>query len=262
MNERFTARAYIDYVLSRQELTVEDLGLAPVVVVSWNPRTVRSLADAVGAENSQHWADIAGFPLYTGEVGGRRISFTGAPIGAPATVTLLEEMIACGARAFIGLGGAGSLQPTAPAGTFLIPTSCLSEEGTSRHYVETMTDIGPDPQLAGLISRSCQAERNKTLTGPLWTTDAPFRETVDKIETYRRQGILGVDMETSAMYALCKFRGVAVCNLLVVSDELWDEWKPTFGQPELREAVSRAERAILRCLPEVCSSVERGESPA
>ena len=50
------------------------------------------------------------------------------------------------------------------------------------------------------------------------------------------------------MYALGQTRGVDVCNLLVVSDELWQEWRPAFGQPELREAQQCAERVILRCL--------------
>jgi len=98
-----------------------------------------------------------------------------------------------------------------------------------------------------MIQESCQAEGVKVVPGPLWTTDAPYRELVSKIEAYRRQGVVGVDMETSAMYALGRVRGVAVCNLLVVSDELWHEWRPAFGSPELREATQRAQRVILRC---------------
>jgi len=50
------------------------------------------------------------------------------------------------------------------------------------------------------------------------------------------------------MYALGMFRGVDVCNLLVVSDELWDEWRPGFHSPELQGAEERARQVILRCL--------------
>ena len=49
------------------------------------------------------------------------------------------------------------------------------------------------------------------------------RETLDKITNYHNQGVLGVDMETSAMYTLGQVRNVEVCNLLVVSDELWNK---------------------------------------
>lgn len=50
------------------------------------------------------------------------------------------------------------------------------------------------------------------------------------------------------MYTLGKVRRVDVCNLLVVSDELWIEWNPTFGTNELRNATKKAESVILRCL--------------
>ena len=58
----------------------------------------------------------------------------------------------------------------------------------------------------------------------------------------------GVDMETSAMYALGQFRDVRVCNLLVVSDELWREWRPALDRPEVKDATACARRVILRCL--------------
>jgi len=47
--------------------------------------------------------------------------------------------------------------------------------------------------LAGLSPRS--------VTGPSWTTDAPFRETAEAIETARAKGILAVEMEAAALYA-------------------------------------------------------------
>ncbi len=161
---------------------------------------------------------------------------------------MMEEMIVCGARDFIGLGWAGSLQPHAPVGTFIIPTACLSEEGTSAHYIDKGRIAGPSPHLAHIIRESCKEEGTLPMTGTLWTTDAPYRELVSKIQEYRDRGVLGVDMETSAMYALGQVRGVDVCNLLVVSDELWHEWKPAFGTPQLRDAALKARQVILRCL--------------
>jgi purine-nucleoside phosphorylase len=55
-------------------------------------------------------------------------------------------------------------------------------------------------------------------------------------------------METSAMYALGQFRKVEVCNLLVVSDELWKEWNPAFFSSELQKAMEGGERIIQNCL--------------
>ena len=55
------------------------------------------------------------------------------------------------------------------------------------------------------------------------------------------------------MYALGQFRNVPVCNLLVVSDELWEDWRPAFRTPELKAATERAQRVILRVLASVAA---------
>ena len=85
-------------------------------------------------------------------------------------------------------------------------------------------------------------------TGKLWTTDGIYREMAYKVSAYRDQGILGVDMETSAMYTLGIFRQVRVCNLLIVSDELWHAWRPAFATHELETANQVGQRAVLNCL--------------
>jgi purine-nucleoside phosphorylase len=42
--------------------------------------------------------------------------------------------------------------------------------------------------------------------GATWTTDAPYRETVDAIAAARADGILAVEMEAAALYAFAKAR--------------------------------------------------------
>jgi hypothetical protein len=140
---RFTARMNVDYYAARRDIAVEEIGVAPCVVLSWGPTTVEELAESIGAEPAEHWHWLARYPLYTGEIQGRRVSFVQAGIGAPATVAAMESLIACGARLFLGLGWAGSLQPSAPVGTFLIPTRCIREEGTSLHYLDASATVTP-----------------------------------------------------------------------------------------------------------------------
>lgn len=247
MGERFTPAMCVNH-LARFDMTTEDVGLPPVAVLAWGRDPILSLVEATGAEPPQQWPYGEQYPFYVAELQGRRVCFAVAPTGTPTTVMLMEIMIACGVRAFVGLGRAGSLQPLLPVGAFILPMTCIREEGTSAHYVDAESTIRPSPRLATMIQEACQEECQEVASGLLWTSDAPFRELVSKIEAYGRQGILGVDMETSAMYALGMFRAVDVCNLLVVSDELWDEWRPCFHSQELREAEERARQVILRCL--------------
>lgn len=248
MSERFTARVAVEYWASRHGVSVDQLGLGPIVVGSWDLRTVKSLAKTVGAKRSPSWWWGPRFPLYNGEVAGKEVSIVNLPLGAPATVLVMEELIACGARVFLGLGLSGSIQPEAPIGTCFIPTSCVREEGTSPHYLSSDEGLRPAPRLVRALEKARLKKDIVAYTGPLWTTDAPYREMVTTIEEYRLRNVLGVDMETSAMYALGVYRNVEVCNFLVVSDELWRDWRPAFGQPEVREALKRAEEVVLEAV--------------
>jgi uridine phosphorylase len=246
--ELFTADMAVKHFIDQRGITVEDIGVAPTVVISWGRRVITSLAEKTGAQPSQHWLYGQRQPLFLGQVSGRQVSFVRLPIGAPGTVMMMEEMIACGARLFIGLGWAGSLQPKLPVGSLLIPTTCIREEGTSGHYLDPNIIPISDPSLTNLLEKAAWEKGDRVQKGPQWTIDAPYRELRSKVSSYRQQGVLGVDMETSAMYSLGMYRQVRVCNLLVVSDVLGDEWSPSFGTSELREATEKAEQIVLRCI--------------
>ena len=246
--ETFTPQIFLEKYLTRRNISVGDVGVAPIVVISWGYGIVKSLAAQAEATIPEHWVYGKLYPLYSGHVGGTDVSFIEMPVGAAGTVMVMEELIACGARTFIGLGWAGSLQPNAPIGSFVIPTSSIREEGTSFHYVDAAQLLSPDKALQAELEQAAAAEGVSVLTGPLWTTDAPYRELRSKVERYRQEGVVGVDMETSAMYALGMYREVAVCNLLVVSDILGAEWNVGFESAGLEQANRLAEKIVLRYL--------------
>jgi len=248
MDALITPQLTIEGYTRRKGITVEDIGVGPTVVISWGGEVVQSLAQELGAQLSEHWLYGERQPLFTGKYKGRLFSLAELPVGAPGTIMMMEELITCGARCFIGLGWAGSLQPDAPIGTLLIPTSCIIEEGTSLHYPNRGLPPAPDAGLVELLEESARAEGLKVVKGPVWTTDAPYRELKTKVSRYRELGVLGVDMETSAMYALGIYRDVRVCNLLVVSDELGTEWVEAFGTERLERATHAAQQVVIQLL--------------
>jgi len=247
---RFTPQMAMQNFAGNAGITLAEMGIAPLVVLSWSRKLLADFAGRIGAPTALHWPYGERNPLYSGVLNGKPVSFLQAPVGAPGTVMMMEELIACGAHTILGLGWAGSLQPHAPVGSFLLPTRCIREEGTSFHYdPDPAAEIVPDAALLEKLLQAAQAEGVQPIIGLHWTTDAPYRETLAKLADYRQQqGILGVDMETSAMYVLGRYRGVRVANLLVVSDELWQEWKPAFRTPELAQASATALGIIARCI--------------
>ena len=78
--------------VARRGISIEDLGVAPAVVGVWASGVVKGLAERLDAEPAPHWPEDSRFPLLAGEAGGRQVSLTLLPIGAPGTIAVLENL--------------------------------------------------------------------------------------------------------------------------------------------------------------------------
>jgi uridine phosphorylase len=240
MKERITPDQVVRHHAKLCGISVEDILIAPFLIVSWMKPAVERIARLLDCKPCKHWLYGEACPAYTGLVNDQAVSVGLLRVGAPTTVMMLEEFIACGARTIIGLGYAGSLQPSLPIGSIILPTECVSNEGTSVHYVDDPSHMQANRDLVEGMSRFAKERGVPVRAGKFWTTDAPYKELTHVIESHQRDGVLGVDMETSAMYALAAHRKVRSANVLVVSDELWHDWNPAFGTPQLDEAMDAA----------------------
>ncbi len=151
-------------------------------------------------------------------------------------VLCLEKLIACGAQKVLVFGICGSLITTLKIGDVFIPTWCQSEEGTSPHYPIAGVPPETDIQLRENLVSSLQKNYPKISQGPIWSTDAPYRETREKIKKYAKQGIMAVDMELSALATVARFRNIQLAAALLVSDELSSlEWKPGYTHKSFKQ---------------------------
>jgi uridine phosphorylase len=168
-------------------------------------------------------------------------------IGAPHAVIALEKLIVLGARRILVLGWCGSLQPDLKIGDLVIPDRAIPEEGTSQHYPLPHGAPRSDSRLNRVLEISL-VEQGFTFTrGEIWTTDAIYRETPEKVRRYQEKGVLAVEMEISALLTVAAYRSVSLAGLLVVSDELSDlKWRPGFSNPVLKENTRLAGELLLR----------------
>lgn len=178
---------------------------------------------------------------------GARAGVAFGPVGSPNAAIRLEELRAHGVRHFVAVGSAGSLQKSLHVGELVVCTRAIRDEGTSYHYVRPSTYAHPSVALTDRLRSALREGGLRFRAGTTWTTDAPYRETVEEILGYRRRGVLTVEMEAAAIFAVARKLGLSAAALFVVSDRL-DEtgWEPRFGDigPSLRTAVSAALRSL------------------
>lgn len=216
-------------------------------IIAINRHDLRALSKALQAEPLEAWKAYR--EVYRGYVEEGRVTLALSHIGAPNVVALAEELASFGMEKVLFLGYCGSLQPKVRAGNIVVPTETISEEGTSSHYLPPGVPSRPQQEIQAIIVEVLQRNKVPYHQGAIWTTDAVYRETRGKVTRYQEEGVLGVEMELSALFGFGISRGIKTGGLLVVSDELFDgRWHPRFSSPKFMIGVKRARKIAVETL--------------
>lgn len=236
---RIAAEETLEMLSRRHGVTVDELRLEPVLVATFFPDLTDELVERSGAEPTV-FADRRSPAGMVYRADGFCISTM--PMGASAAVMFAEQWLAAGVKTLLVVGAAGSLQPRLPIGALVLPTEAVREEGTSHHYLPSEQPARAGEQALAALRIVCDERDVEAAEGLHWTTDAPYREHIEKVQIYRDAGVLAVDMEVSALYAAAGDLGADCAALLVISDVLFEDsgWRSGFLGSEYLEARSLA----------------------
>jgi len=196
--------------------------------------------------------------LVTLERTGHRVGVVGnIGFGAPMAASVVEEFVALGATHFIAIGTAGALQPGFDVGHPIVCERAVRDEGVSHHYLPSAKYVGASPRLAAALVAELTNRGVAHSSGASWTTDALFRETEDEVQHYRTEGVLCVEMEAAALFAVGSYRRVETASVFVVSDSLADVvWQPRWDSGEVRAALTGVYEAAVSVLARECRAEE------
>ena len=226
--------------------------LGPVAVIAGTQNDLAQLCRLLGFD-SRSYSVLFTSRLYIADTTTEGISIAGPAVGAPYAVMLLETLIAWGAKKIIFLGWCGSISEKVKIGDIVVVTSAIIDEGTSGHYQDekTLRSFPAEPLVTALNKTLRQNQVNFHI-GAIWSTDAIYRETGEKVKYFQGQQAIGVEMEISALFTVARFRGVDMAALAVVSDELASfKWRPGFKLDEFR----RGRMAACTVIRDVCRKI-------
>jgi len=154
------------------------------------------------------------------ELAEQTVGIVGCAVGAPFAVLIAEELFESGCRLLLSVTSAGQIVSAGPTPYFIVIDRALRDEGTSYHYAAASEFSEADPALVAMADSAVKAAGLRAIVGPSWTTDAPFRETAEAIESAKQRGILAVEMEAAALYAFARARGAKVLCIAHVTNTM------------------------------------------
>jgi uridine phosphorylase len=213
----FSAAALLREARRQKGLPTTDV--PAVCILDPDGDLLRHLRKSGRAERFEEWPCYH-TDLHTFELGEQSVGIVACVVGAPFAVLIAEELFACGCRLLVSLTSAGQILEAGPPPYFVVIDRALRDEGTSYHYAVPSEFAEADPALVEAAARALEEAELQVKVGASWTTDAPFRETVEAIEAARAKGILAVEMEAAALYSFAKARGATVICLAHVTNTM------------------------------------------
>lgn len=166
-------------------------------------------------------------PVYEINYKGERFAFYQSQLGEPRSIYDYESLIAMGSKTLIVCANCGTLDKDIDDCGVIIPNLAMRDEGCSYHYAPLGETIKLNHKYVDLFKEVLAEFKYPYREGTTWTTDAPFRETKEKVEVRKEQGAICVDMHCAGMQALCDFRETEIFQYLCALDSLDNGvWNP------------------------------------
>jgi nucleoside phosphorylase len=195
----FTPEALIAAVRGERGLPPEPV--PPICVLDFDGDLTDWLVSTGAVQRCLQWACFH-TTMYTLEVDGIACGIVPRTIGGPYAVLVAEQLAASGARTVFGLTSAGRVAPSLPVPTLVVATQAIRDEGTSCHYLPSGYLVDSHAGLAGALLSEVRAVGLPVSSGLVWTTDAPYRETLRQLARHAEAGALAVEMQAASLFAV------------------------------------------------------------
>jgi uridine phosphorylase len=201
----------------------DEVGDAAILV--GDPARVERIAEHM--QDVQMLPEKRGLKTITGTRDGQRITVSAFGMGAPIATIVLHELHALGIRNFLRIGTAMAVAP-AKLGDFVLADAALRAEGTSDTYAPLGFPAVADFDLNRVLRDRLKTSPTDWHAGIFGTYDGFYtqmfglsgerRELIGKLkDDIRKYGLIGTDMETSALLTAARILRVRASTLCVAT---------------------------------------------
>ncbi|MEJ3626045.1 nucleoside phosphorylase [Vibrio vulnificus] len=200
--------------MSKQpHLCVDETQVAERVIVCGEPARANRIAALL--ENAELIAENREYRLFNGEFQGKAITVCSTGIGAPSMIIAVEELKQCGAKYIIRVGSAGAMQPNIALGELIVAEGAVRDEGGSKAYIDAAYPAYASFSLLKGLDGYLQMQTVPYHMGVVRSHDSFYTDDEETLCQYwNKKGILGADMETSALFTVGRLRGLHVASVL------------------------------------------------
>lgn len=158
---------------------------------------------------------------FTGTFQGQRVSIQGTGMGAPSISIYLNELFTdYDVQVAIRVGTCGAIQDSLRPRDLILAMTASTDSAINRRALNGL-DLAPNADF-GLLSRAVKIANDRGIShvvGGVASMDL-FYDPTDALDRFKEYGVLGLEMETSALYSLALKHRRKALSILTVSDQI------------------------------------------
>lgn len=213
--------------MRQPHLLCDKKNISKIVLLPGDPGRCRYIAKNY-LEKARLFAQNREFTTYNGFYKGVKITITSTGIGSPSTAIAVEELINIGAKILIRVGTCGgALKKEIKAGSIIIPTAAIREEGTTKEYLPSEFPAIANIGVVQALTESASKLGFKYFTGINRTHDAFYGQSQNirkwgSIYTNPRMKnwkypLVSSEMECAPLFLIGTLRGIKTGAVLAVN---------------------------------------------
>ncbi|AVP36054.1 purine-nucleoside phosphorylase [Staphylococcus felis] len=212
---------------------MNNVEIAETVLLPGDPLRAKFIAETY-LEDVQQFNTVRNMFGYTGTYRGQKVSVMGSGMGIPSIGIYSYELIhTFGCKKLIRVGSCGAMQDDIQLYDVIIAQGA----STDSNYVQQYRLPGHFAPIASyhLLEKAVDKAREKGVSyhvGNILSSDIFYNADSTATERWMRMGILGVEMESAALYMNAIYGGVEALGVFTVSDHLIHDQSTS---PEERE---------------------------
>jgi uridine phosphorylase len=233
-----------DGMAKQPHLLVESSDVHDVALLPGDPGRVDRIA--AQCEETEMVTRNREYEVVNAAYDDRPVTICSTGIGAPSAAIAIEELSAVGVETFLRVGTTGALQEGIEIGDMVIATGAAKDEGTTARYERrSVPAVAEFPVVRALVDGA--EEREEAVhVGPIATDDAFYAETGDVLEDWEDAGLLCVEMEAAAIFALARRKGLRAGAICTVDGNLIEGTQK--GETDAEELPAKAKDNVERAI--------------
>lgn len=184
-----------------------------------DPRRAQHIAEHY-LDDAVQVTNVRGMSGYTGQFQGERISVMASGMGIPSAAIYITELIRhYGVTRLIRVGTAGVYRPDLALRQLVVADRCVTNSNLPT-ILGAPDPLAPSPSLLEAAHVAAQHSGTDLVSGTVFTSDIFYEPNDDARLAHTADGVLCVEMETAALYAIAAIEGVHALTVLTMTDHL------------------------------------------